>query len=332
MKNITYESIEALIQEVSVEGSQVHCEFYAGPGQTLSATSMVRRDKSKVSQVGRTVKRQLINRARSQASRSIFRMLGGGVFGRTGAVVVRAAMTNNALTQNEPTESEIQHAVVDAFSRVASNYHYDQDKDEWFFGEDNMVRSENTGDKGEKQVFRPPPVRVATPEPPTQQETSRIEGPVLNRFEKEVFARLLVEVADADGQLDNDESSLLEGLLPEELGSVDKIRNMDPISSTEARALSAETRETIILHAFSLSYSDLQPHENEVGVIQEYAMLMGLSPAKIKELSKLAKIKMLELSLNEDIQRSELLSMARQLNIPEAEAEMVLINYKSKLS
>ena len=107
MTETTYESIEALIQDVEVNGSQVRCTFLHADGETIDSSATIPRDNSVMGKVGNTVKRQLVNRARSTASRSIFQLLGGGMLGRTGSIIVRATVPSNVSNHNEPDEDDI---------------------------------------------------------------------------------------------------------------------------------------------------------------------------------------------------------------------------------
>ena len=80
-----------------------------------------------------------------------------------------------------------------------------------------------------------------------------------------------------------------------------------------------------------MSYSDLHPHENEMGLIQEYSNQMGLSPGQLKQLQNEAKLETMTFLIDENTSRSDLMEIAHQLNISEEEAEMALIAIKSNI-
>ncbi len=317
MTETTYESIEALIQDVEVNGSQVRCTFLHADGETIDSSATIPRDNSVMGKVGNTVKRQLVNRARSTASRSIFQLLGGGMLGRTGSIIVRATVPSRVSNQNEPDENDIHEAVVKAFDKVSSKYMYDEQSGTW---------APSLPDRQKISIL---PKEEKQSRQNTSPEKSNETG--LNRLEKEVLARLLVEICDADGKLTSEEEDLLKSIIPKELGNADKIRQMDFISPMEIKSLSMNAKQQILKCAFLMSYADFQPHENEMSIIHEYGQQMGMNIAQLKQIEKEAKLETLSTCIDENTSRSEVFEIASQINIPNDEAEMVLINLKSNI-
>ncbi len=317
MTETTYESIEALIQDVEVNGSQVRCTFSHVDGETVDSAATIARDNSVMGKVENTVKRQLINRARSTASRSIFQLLGGGMLGRTGSIIVRATVPSRISNHNEPDENDIHEAVVKAFDKVSSKYSFDEESGTW------------APSLPERQKISMRPKEENQSRQNSTPEKSNESG--LNRLEKEVLARLLVEICDADGKLTSEEEDLLKSIIPKELGNADKIRQMDFISPMEIKSLSMNAKQQILKCAFLMSYADFQPHENEMSIIHEYGNQMGMNIAQLKQIEKEAKLETLSASIDEDTSRSEVFEIASQINISNDEAEMVLINLKSNI-
>lgn len=320
MPHTTYDSIEALIKEVEVVGSQVQCIFFHLDGETIKSSGSIPKSNTTMDRVGRTVKSQLLNRARSTASQSIFSLLGGGILGRTGSMIMRGTMPTNSSMQSGPDEEDIQNATIAAFNKISSNYEYNEEEDVW---------SAALPQK-QKMIMNKAAARQNTSNPSVQVTEKRNPGQ-LNRFEKEVLVRMLVEISDADGAVSGEEATFLQNAIPKEFGSIDQIRKMDYISPVEIKALSMDSKLQILKSAMVLSYSDLHPHENELGIIQEYANQMGFNSSQLNQLKKEAKLETLHHIIDETTSRSDLMDIAHQLNIPEEEAEMILIEIKSKI-
>lgn len=320
MQHTTYASIEALIKEAELSGTQVQCIFYHLDGETIRSSAAIPKNNSTMDRVGRTVKGQLLNRARSTASQSIFSLLGGGMLGRAGSMVVRGSIPNRSMIPNEPDEEDIQNATIAAFKKVSSQYEYDETEDIWIA----------VAPQKQKLVIKNTVNRANTDTSQNKSSEKETAGQ-LNRFEKEVLARLLVEISDADGSVSGEEEFFLKNVIPRELGTIDQIRKMDSISPVEIRSLTLDSKLQILKSAMIISFSDLQPHENEMGLIQDYSNQMGLSSSQYKQLQKEAKIETLSNIIDEHTSRTDLLEIARQLNIPEEEAEMALIDIKSKI-
>lgn len=320
MPDTTYDSIEALIKEVEVTGSQVQVVFFHLDGETIKSAASIPRSNSTLDRVGRTVKSQLLNRARTTASRSIFSLLGGGMIGRTGSMIMRGSMPTNSSMQGGPDEEDIQNATIAAFKKVSTNYEYDEQEDLWIAAlpQKQKIKIQKT----EARQNNP-----ASSNPVAEKQT---QGQ-LNRFEKEVLVRMLVEISDADGTVSGEEATFLQSAIPKEFGSIDQIRKMDFISPVEIKSLTMDSKLKILKSAMILSYADLHPHENELAIIQEYANQMGFNSSQLNQLKKEAKLETLHHIIDETTPRSDLMDIAHQLNIPEEDAEMILIDIKSKI-
>ncbi|HRN32877.1 MAG TPA: hypothetical protein PLC76_01015 [Saprospiraceae bacterium] len=319
MPEITYSSIEHLIQDVTTTGHQVQCSFYHLNGELISSNASIPHNNSTMNRVTRVVKNQMINRARATASQSIFSLLGGGILGRAGSTIIRASVPANSSFSFEPSQDDINDAVVKAFEKVSTRYRYDENSGNWTPTDSPNSRSGIPTSKHNS------PAKEVKNRPEPHKE------PGLNRLEKEVLARVLVEICDADGNLSGEEAEFLNKILPKELGNVEKIRNMDYISPLELKALSENAKKQIVKCAFILSYSDLQPHETETGIIQEYATQMGLSSQVLRQMEKEAQKELVMTMIDENTTRAEVYEIGRQINLSDEESEMILIHKKESM-
>ncbi len=131
MPEITYSSIEHLIQDVTTTGHQVQCSFYHLNGELISSNASIPHNNSTMNRVTRVVKNQMINRARATASQSIFSLLGGGILGRAGSTIIRASVPANSSFSFEPSQDDINDAVVKAFEKISTRYRYDENSGNW---------------------------------------------------------------------------------------------------------------------------------------------------------------------------------------------------------
>lgn len=312
MAEITYKSIEALLLSLEVEGRSVRCQFFAGADRPLSATSPIRKDQGVTSRVGRDVKLMVANRARSAAASQVHRLLGGDLLGRAGSHLVRRALTKDVLIgQDEPTQAEIEAAVVSAFGRLRRKYEYDAASQTWRY-----ARAQAGGALGGGAG------REAPPKPPRP----------LTRFEREVLARLVVTLAYADGEVSPQEAQLISELVGASMGSIEEIRARDPISPLELASLADDIKGRLMDAALCLLYADFKQHPRELVILEEFAHSLGYSAPQMKALTELAKLKVLESIFDEDVQRSEVIDVAEALGIDAKEAELALIRYKQGLA
>lgn len=116
---ITYDKISSLVLHTEVQGTQVHVEFQAPNGEVVESRAAIRRENSLGSNVMRGVKRTAVQGARSSLMRMVRGILGGGFLGRIGSQTVSTVSTDYArnANQHQPSQREIENAVVDALDR-----------------------------------------------------------------------------------------------------------------------------------------------------------------------------------------------------------------------
>ena len=188
---LTYEMIEPLIAYHEQDDRSLYVEFaLPGSDEMFEARASIKKSKD----VGTKVKRQVTNiatrAARMQASRAIRGAIGGGILGRVASSSFNTASREYQPGQG-PTDEEIQAAFLEAFGRVAKNFHYEEASGQWFKATD------------------PPP-----PPPKSPFEELISQHPVVDPHDKNIFGRIMAELAYADGTVKPDEAALFKEIIP----------------------------------------------------------------------------------------------------------------------
>lgn len=307
------EQIKKALVSANVEGSKMECTFRTATGELIASSVTIRQMHSMNSQVTRNVKNIVISRARSRASSLINHLLGGGILGSAASSVVRN-VTNPSYHDWTYSEEEKQAAIEEAYARVKAQV-----------------------EQGERQGVASAPVVAPAAVPAVQAENipeferQLQKSPLSNRFEKEILARMLVEVAQADGEIDRGEREWLDALISPEIGTVQQLILRDPVSPVECRELSPAAREMIFKSAWVLSLKDFHLNLVEESILMEYADMFGLNEATASRLIREARMYVLETSAPPDISRRELFDLADSLGLGHEDAELCLIQMKKNM-
>ncbi len=311
MSTITYQQIEPLIVSATLDRNQMVCTFKTPSGKIIESKASVRRHNDVQSQVQNRIKQMGTMQARMAVSRTLNQVLGGGILGRTASMVVRSATTVDALGIKY-TESEKQDAVVEAFKKVEQFFEFDNNSNAW------RENKQQTISKGDPNV--------------SEFEKQLVHAPIKNRYDKEVLARLLVEVANADGTISAEEKAFMQDFLPSEFGSIDALLRKDPLSPVECSEVDYEVRKTIYMLAWINALVDYDLDREEKSMLLEFAQLFGFNDADTRETIRIAKYYLVENALAEDLTRNELFDLADRLELSHEEAERCQIRYKKRQS
>jgi uncharacterized tellurite resistance protein B-like protein len=313
---LTYDQVEQFLVNFEIEGSKIFCEFETPDGQIIESSAILSKTKTIKDQVAKKATRVIKSQARRQASRMIRGALGGGMVGRMGSSILRGSMKDvgSGMLESDYTESDKQDGIVKAFSRVARQFGMNRSGERL---ERSSNRSRNTQEEDSSSL--------------TAYQQQLRKAPVRNLFEQDILARLLVEIASADGQISREENEFLSAVLPRKLGTVQDIKAKDPISRIELEELDNNVRDSIYMMAWSMSLVDYDLDAGEAQVLFEYGELFGMPDHKIREIAKLAKYNCIEQALTPDTTRDDLYEMADGIQLDREEAERCMIQYKKKM-
>jgi uncharacterized tellurite resistance protein B-like protein len=304
----TYQMIEPLIVFQETDGRNVFVEF-ALPGSQDVIESKASIKKS--TDVGSKVKRRVATVARGQvrtmASRAIRGAVGGGIIGRLSTTAFQAA-SQEVRPGEGPTEDEVQAAIVDAFVRVKDNFHFDEASGEW----------------GKPLIAPPPP-----PKSPFEEQMN--SHPIADPHDKNVYARVLAELAYADGSISKEEAELFKSIIPPDQPSLDRLAKADPVSKVEAEEVTQGVKGTIYMVAWVIALIDLRLDPVEEELLMEYADVFGLHDQRREDLIKHAKYYVMEQNIDPDEPREELFAIADKIKLNHDDAERARIAYKRRV-
>ncbi|GAB4411164.1 MAG: hypothetical protein OHK0039_16080 [Bacteroidia bacterium] len=304
--NYTYEQIAPLLVEAEVEGSKMFCTFEVpGTGTLVESTASMRRMNTVQGQVTRIVTRSVSREARRMTSRLISNLLGSGFVGRTARSVVNAS-TRGDLIQHY-TEDEKRTAIVDAFARVAGHFQLDAPAGRW----------------------------QAPAVPPPPRERSAFEEhvhkfPPQSNYDKEILVRMLVELAQADGAMSDEERDFLASFVPPELGRAEDWLHADPLSPIECEEVSKPCKRTLYMIGRALTLIDFEPKASEEALLSEMATMLGLQARDIAEADSQARAYVLESVIDTQTSREELLDLGDRLGMSQDEALRCQIQLKKR--
>ncbi len=326
--DITYESIEPLIREQYEERNQVVVVFgVPGSDETYEAKGRVKKERTVGNQVKRQVQRRASSEVRRQASRMVRGMFGSSMVGRIARQATTTALNQQSRDMLQgPSKSEIRGAVVDAFSKVMRHFSYDEAKGTW--GEKSMVEASEGRSGGSAAGRNKRPAKKETVLSPFQQQLRT--SPVRTRYERDILARFLAKLAYADGNIAGEELDFFKDSIPKSFGSVEELAEKDDISRIEAEELKEGTRETIFLLGWVISTIDMEINQAEVNLLNEHAAKFNLPGERAEELSKMARVYVLENYLDEEMSRSELFELAGKVGLTDDDAERAKIAWMKR--
>ncbi|MEO1450379.1 MAG: hypothetical protein AAFV07_12680 [Bacteroidota bacterium] len=311
--HISYDMIAPLLVHAEQEGSQMFVEFEVpGTGEVIASRASLRRSNTVKSQITRTVTRNLSNQLRRSASRALRSALGSGFLGRTASSVLntttRQASRNFTQSQGYSQEDK-EAAILAAFEKVSQHFDFDQQTGSW---------------AAPQQA--PPPAQLSEFEQLLQKQ------PITDRYDQEVLARVLIEVAEADGSIGDDERDFLNSFLPENLGGIHAFMGGDPLSGIEAEEANDKVKPAIFAIAVALSLTDFEVNPAERTLLDNFGTMLGLSPAAQADLNRIAQFYILEHAIDVDTPREELAEMAGKLGLSPDDALRCQIQMKKRQS
>lgn len=252
---ITYESIASLIAERDEQGGVIKVTFVCPrTGTRVQSQAGLRR--------ATDTSGRLRIAARSSLTASLRRAVGNAVRGVLGQGEPDAGAPDAGTADAATSYSEAikQAAIVDAFEAVQHNFMWDPDGKTWISAE-------------------------AALELITEFARQLHDGPIEKSYDRGVLARMMVEIANADGRLVDEEKEFLEAFLTPDLGSVDELSAKPPLGDAElAETSSGTVRDTMLMLAWALAFCDEDLDQREADRVQQLADGLGLGPNLVAEL------------------------------------------------
>lgn len=299
---ITYASIRTYILEEKVEGTRVYCKFQVD-NEVFESLGYIKSDaRDGTARVTRVVKNTALGRIRS----SVLRILRSAVGGGFGATVVSMA-GNEAFRQGTDgmrhSKKEKEQAVVGAFEKITGELTYEGGK--W--------RLATEFSEFEKLIKR---------------------NPLTEAYDKKILARMLVEMARADGTIGKEEKDFFSNFLTAETGSMAELMRAPSISVVECEEVSKEARENVFMLVAAVALTDNEFAEEERLKLEEYGQMFDFPEQKYAELLRLAQDHTIEAYMRAKgrLSRDEVYAFADQIGMERGEAERAQIRVEKRLS
>ncbi len=330
---ITYNLIEPLIIYAEEEGSKMVCEFeIPGTEQVIESSANIKKVKSVQSQVSRVAKRTVTNQVRRVASRTLRQILGSGMLGRTSSMVFNTASRSATSGMGRSfSKEEKQEAIVDAFKKVSTYFKFDQASGTW-----GKPTAGGGGGISIKKAGGGNKINVAPRNSKKKEEVSGFieqltKNPVSAKYDLKILSRMLVQLAQADGSISDEEKSFLDSFMNEALGTVDDVLAMGEISQIECEEVSDKAKPTILMLAWTISLVDFELDPEEEKMLDSFAEMMEISSRVKEDVIGKAKSYILEQVINEDTRRGDLHNYADQLGMDRGEAERTQIRLEKRI-
>lgn len=299
---VTYQSIKPYILEEKLEKSKMLCKFQI-ENEVFDAVGTIRMKAKKGSdRVKTTVTNTAVGRARSMVLGILRRAVGGGF---AGTVVSMAG--NEAIRQQTDgirySAKDKEGAVIAAFESI-------------------MVELTLDGGKW----------RLATEYSEFEKIIKR--SPLTNAYDKKILARMLVEMAKADGNIAKEEKDFFDGFLTTETGNLGSLMRAPSISVVECEEVSEAAKENIFMITAAVALADDEFADEEKLKLDEYAQMFGFRDIKTVELTKYAQDYTIEAAVKArgKMSRDEIYTFADKIGMDKGEAERAAIRLEKRMA
>ena len=322
MPEITYETVKPLLTKEEQQGGMMACTFTCPvSGFSVDASGSLRKTESAAGrvadQVKRSVKSSLFYSIRNAVSSAVGGLLGSGMAGRVGRQAVHSATSQAggpAAGGQSFSDADKQAAVVDAFNRVAAQFVWDDGDSRWTAAQ---VRAELATDF-------------------TRQMDA---APITQIYDHGVLARMLTEIASADGQIGDDERAFLEGFTPAGAESADELAKKPPLSNIELdEATKGTTRETMLMLAWALALADESLAEEELARLAAHAEGLGIPTERAEVLKKYAQVHIIDQAIagayaagqGQAEAKAHVMALAERIGLDPEQAERVEVRHRKR--
>lgn len=300
---ISYQSIQSLIVSANFISARVECVFQV-PGTQRQVSAVGRLRKS--NETKRAIQGFATEGIRNQVQWGL-RDFVGGFFSsphlKHAAMRTTDRLVSDQAQKVEYTREEREAAVVEAFMSVATQFNFNNQTQSW----------------------------------QTQQAMSEFQkrlqqNPLTEGYDKEVLARMLIEIAQAEGSIGMEEQELLDRFIDRDLIDVDQFLTYPALTAADLMmTTSPAIRENLFMLAATMVMADHNVTDKEKQKLVEFAKLMQLPAPQVTALVKVAKFFVIEIALVYSSDEPEaILAIAAQLKLERSEAEQFIADYRRR--
>jgi uncharacterized tellurite resistance protein B-like protein len=314
MSQSIYQTIQPLIAHAEQQGSTMRVVFRCPvSGLETEASAGLRQDSSMGSRVTGSLKRGLMWSVRNAIASAVRSAFGHGIVGSTLAHGARDAMYAGE-EKLRYSEADKRDAIERAFQAVSDRFVWDAQQGRYIAAQ--------AGGESITDFMR------------------QLGGaPATIRYDRMVAARMLTEIASADGQLGADEHAFLAGFLTPDLGTVDDLWRAPRLSAAElAETSEGPVRDTLLMLAWAVAWSDDQLAPQEEARLREYATALAVPATRVAELQGYVRSYLVDQALarayaagrRDDAAHAHAMELARRLGMDATTAERADIRFRKR--
>lgn len=309
-----YDSIAPIVRSSEQRGTVMQVVFQdAAGGALVEASAPLQRSKDLAGATRATAQRKLLSHLGFAISRAVNGALGDvNVLSKIAGGKARTAVQGLAAAiDSKYSATEKQNAIVRAFRSVSDRFQWDGAA--WVLAEASIVQ-------------------------PGEFSQQLDAAPIAERADLDVLARMLVELAGADGEVGEDERGFLGTFLPPGL-VVDALIDGPVLTDAELRAVSeGPVRDSMLMLAWGLAFCDDELADEERDTCRRFARGLGISVARGKEVRNAAAGFVLEhvfaetwsVGVADEVLREEAFAIADRLGLPRPVARRIESQYKRR--
>lgn len=304
MPELTFDLVKPLIAHTDNDGSYVQVVFRC-PVSEDEIQASARITESAGSSIKKEVKRSLWRNLRWSMSRMMYSVFGYGVGGAIGSTVADTAASVGEGRQYQASEGELKEAVLDAFRSVQSRFAWDASNNRFVSA----------------SVFAELQVEFTV-------IVNQVK--ITKAWDRAVLARMLAEIAAADGTLAEEERELFVSFLPMGQGvpTLDEVLEKPPLTKADLEETSADVRHVMWLIAAAMALSDETLDDTEAQRLTRFAKALGIPDEDQRRGLALAKEYILDQALElayadgklDAGEHQNVMTLARELGIDEDRA------------
>lgn len=317
MSYTSYQFIEPLIVRAEQKGSAMHCTFECPvTGESVESRASIRRGQGFADTASRSVQRGLHRNMRNTIRRNILKFLGHNTWGRMAADMVDSFVGETFFSSGQQNYSanEKEQAIIQAFENVKSRFAWDEQNRRW--------------------------VSARVMQEMATEFTKQLNAaPITNRYDQSVLARMLVQIASADGYLAQEERDFLASFVPSDFGTIEQLARQPPLSVVELEETSpGATRQSMLMLAWTVALTDEELEANEEAILQRFANGLNIPAQRASELKRFAQLFVIDQTIEQVYSsgsfyqgaQNELMQLAQQIGLEHSDVQRALIQYRKR--
>lgn len=300
---ITYEAISHLIVKADEDDGIMYCQFKDPSSEAIvKSQAQITRTAGAGKRAQHIAKTNAFYFLRSQLMNGIYNLLGSNLFSHTVRQMAWEFIPKSPDLHDDDEgydEQAKEEAIVEAFRRVAGQFERSGDK--WYL----------------KQVA-----------PPFEDVFQK--NPVNSKYDRHILARMLIELASADGALTQQEKETLRHFIAPDLGSIEQLMRYDALTAVELDETTPAVRESMYLMAWTMAVTDNTLSGKEKGLLRDYGVMLNLNNKRCDELAVIAKQQVIDTALSNDFDRQTIFDLAAQIDLSQDEAQRAIARYQKR--